>query len=140
MIYSLRQFIKSVVEKNPITWYIAWKIIHLSLFLPHDKDYLGLKHFINLDHGLFLDIGANDGISALSFRRLNKNWSILSLEPNTIHEKSLMRLMNKIQPFNYLLVGAGEREAEVQLYTPVYRGIYLHTFTSALLSEVNTWS
>ena len=138
MRHSLRQFIKHIVEKNPFTWYIAWKIIHLSVFLPHDEDYLGLKHFINLDHGLFLDIGANDGISALSFRRLNKNWSILSLEPNTIHEKSLMGLMNKIQPFDYLLVGAGEREMEVQLYTPVYKGIYLHTSTSALLDEVNT--
>jgi hypothetical protein len=55
----------------------------LPFLLPHDKSYRALRHFITLrPNGLFLDVGANDGISALSFRRFDKTYRILSLEPN----------------------------------------------------------
>ena len=38
---------------------------------------------------LFLDIGANDGISARSFRLFNKTTPIFSIEPNPCHEAAL---------------------------------------------------
>src|SRR5262245_52664590 len=78
-------------ELHPYTWAVAWKAAHLMPFLlPHDKSYYALRHFIDaVPTGLFLDIGANDGISALSFRRFDKNYDILSLEPNVMMEPAL---------------------------------------------------
>jgi hypothetical protein len=67
-----------VAELHPYTWTLAWLCVrHFSFLLPHDKSYYALRHFIALKpNGLFLDVGANDGISALSFRYLDYNYRI----------------------------------------------------------------
>src|ERR1700678_75711 len=52
-------------ELHPIIWKTAWEAMHwLPFLLPHDKSYNALRHFIAIKPGgLFLDVGANDGIS-----------------------------------------------------------------------------
>jgi FkbM family methyltransferase len=110
----------------------------LTFLLPHDKSYFAIRHF-GTHSGLLLDVGANTGISALSFLRLEAGLRILSLEPNPIHERPLRRLKKKLGPsFDYKIVGAGDRPGELQLVTPVFRGIALHTFTSASEARVKS--
>ncbi|MDF1757015.1 MAG: FkbM family methyltransferase [Legionellaceae bacterium] len=128
--------------KSPFFWHLAWKCLNTFAFsLPHDDSYWALKHFCLTKDNMFLDIGANTGISALSFRKvsnhINQTIPILSVEPNTIHERYLARLINKIPPFSYLLTGVGMERVEVTLHTPIYKGITLHTFTSVSKQQVN---
>src|SRR5215831_370500 len=71
---------------NFFLYYYTKKLFHvLPFMLPHEKDYFGLKLLLKPGDGLFLDVGANDGISALSFRHINSSYAILSLEPNPLH-------------------------------------------------------
>jgi FkbM family methyltransferase len=122
-----------LAEFHPYTWKLAWEAVYYMPFLlPHDKSYLAIRHFIAVKpRGLFLDIGANDGISALSFRRFSKDYNILSLEPNPLLEGSLKRLRSRDPNFEYRMIGAGVNEARGQFFVPVYNGIVLHTFAGA---------
>jgi FkbM family methyltransferase len=122
-----------VAELHPYTWALAWLCVrHFSFLLPHDKSYYALRHFIALKpNGLFLDVGANDGISALSFRCFDKNYQILSLEPNGLLERSLKRIKVRDPRFDYIMVGAGSQPSLLRFYVPSYKGIVLHTSTSS---------
>jgi FkbM family methyltransferase len=84
---------------------------------------------------LFLDIGANDGISARSFRLFNKTTPILSIEANPCHEEALKRTKAALALFDYKLMGAGARRGEFVLHTPVFRGIALTAYAAMNRSE-----
>jgi FkbM family methyltransferase len=79
---------------------------------------------------LFLDIGANDGVSARSFRLFDKTTPILSIEPNPCHERALKRTQAAIDRFDYRLIAAGSRRGELVLHTPVFRGIALTAYAA----------
>jgi FkbM family methyltransferase len=129
-----------VAELHPYTWKLAWTLVRrLSFLLPHDKSYHALRHFIVLKpNGLFLDVGANDGISALSFRHFDGNYRILSLEPNRLLEPSLRKIKTRDPRFDYMMVGAGSKPSQVRLHVPVYRGVVLHTSTSSSLEHARS--
>src|SRR5262245_34578145 len=126
-------FCAGLAQRHPYLWKFAWETIHrLPILLPHDKSYRALRHFIALKpEGLFLDIGANDGISALSFRRFSKNYRILSLEPNPLLEPKLKRLKKSDPHFDYRIVGAGSVRDRMKFFVPIYKNVVLHTFTSS---------
>ncbi|HEY1980247.1 MAG TPA: FkbM family methyltransferase [Xanthobacteraceae bacterium] len=121
-----------LVESHPHVWSLAWQAVHKFPFLlPHDISYRALRHFIALKpEGLFLDIGANDGISALSFRKFSKSYRILSLEPNPILEPALRKLKVADSRFDYRMTGVGVRHGTMKLFVPTYKNIVLHTFSS----------
>lgn len=127
-----------VVQRHPYSWKLAWEAVHkLPFLLPHDKSYNAFRYFIKAaPAGLYLDVGANDGISALSFRTFSRDYHILSLEPNRLLEPSLRRLKLRDARFDYRMVGAGSAPGRARFYMPVYRGIALHTFTSASREHV----
>jgi FkbM family methyltransferase len=107
--------------------------------LPHDKSYNAFRHFVALKPGgLFVDVGANDGISALSFRRFDRSYRILSLEPNRLLKPWLQEVKDSDGHFEYMMVGAGSAPARVRFYVPVYRGVVLHTFASANLESTRS--
>ena len=122
-----------LVQRHPFIWKFSWEAVHwLPFLLPHDKSYRALRHFIALKpEGLFLDVGANDGISALSFRRFSRDYRILSLEPNALLEPALKKLKNSDPYFDYAIIGAGSSSERMKFFVPVYKNIILHTFTSA---------
>jgi FkbM family methyltransferase len=126
-------FCAGLVQRHPYLWKFAWETIHrLPILLPHDKSYRALRHFIALKpEGLFLDVGANDGISALSFRRFSKSYRILSLEPNPLLEPKLKRLKEFDPRFDYKIVGAGSVRERMKFFVPIYKNVVLHTFTSS---------
>lgn len=125
-------------QLHPFSWKLAWEAVHrLPFLLPHDKSYNALKYFVAATpEGLFLDVGANDGISALSFRKFSKTYRILSLEPNNLLEPALKRIKSLDSRFDYRMLGAGSAPAQLQFFMPVYRGIFLHTFTSGNRDQV----
>ena len=62
-----------IIEAYPqINLLILNNLIYFKFFLPHDKDYLGIKLIFKKNYNLnsFLDIGANVGASALSFIKM----------------------------------------------------------------------
>lgn len=96
---------------------------------PHDPDYEVLRR---LPEGLFLDIGANSGMSALSARTVNPALSILSVEANPAHEPDLRALSRVLSRFDYRIVAAGDHERDVVLHIPTYRGVALTGEASVL--------
>jgi FkbM family methyltransferase len=105
--------------------------------LPHDADFYGLRKLANA-RDLFLDVGANDGLSARSMRHLCPQKPILSIEPNPAHEKSLATLKAVLTGFDYRIVGAGSRAATFTLYTPTYKGHALTNYASMSPEAVRT--
>ena len=79
---------------------------------------------------MILDIGANQGISALSFNKLAPNAQIISFEPNMALESNLISLRTRIKNFKFHMCGLGDEDGEFQLFVPRYKDIYLHTFSS----------
>ena len=100
---------------------------------PHEADFACFAHFRDRD-GLFLDVGANSGASALSFRMFHRKSPILSLEPNPFHEKDLKLLARFVPRFSYMICGAGEKNERRTLYVPVYREVPL-TGEASLIRE-----
>lgn len=127
-----------LAEVHPYVWKLAWEAVHrLSFLLPHDQSYNAFRHFIAIrPEGLFLDVGANDGISVLSFRKFNKDYRILALEPNPALESALKRIKSTDVQFDYKMVGAGASALKIQFFVPAYKGIVLHTFTSSRREQV----
>jgi FkbM family methyltransferase len=113
---------------NFLLYFLAKRLFHIFPFLlPHEKDYFGLKLLLKEPEGMFLDVGANDGVSALSFRRINSNYSILSFEPNPMHKASLERIKRRLGRFDFRLCAVGDEPGNVVLSMPTYRGIPLHS-------------
>ena len=84
----------------------------LGFMLPLELDFQAFR-VMPSSGSLFLDIGANDGISARSFRLFDKSTPILSIEANPCHERSLKRAKAALDLFDYKLIAAGERRGEL---------------------------
>ena len=112
-----------ITESHPYIWKLAWDLVHRSHYLlPHDKSYRALRHFIAATpSGLFLDVGANDGISALSFRKFDKDYKILSLEPNFKLEEDLKKIRLTDPHFEYKMVGASSKATRLQFFVQIGR-------------------
>jgi FkbM family methyltransferase len=127
----IKNILKSTIEGQPKLWNIAWKALHATnIFLPHDPTYKALPNLIKDPHSMILDIGANQGISALSFNKLAPNAQIVSFEPNMALESNLISLRKRIKNFEFHMCGLGDEVGEFQLFVPRYKDIYLHTFSS----------
>jgi FkbM family methyltransferase len=85
---------------------------------PHDPDFAAFALWPERS-GLFLDVGANTGMSALAFRLYNRRSRILSLEPNPLHEPDLRSVCRLISGFDYMLCGASDAPGTLTLYTPM---------------------
>ena len=130
--------VQRVVESNPYTYWFSKKFLtRISLFLPHEVDFYGFRHLIKQKAGLFLDIGANDGISCRSFRKFNNTWKILSIEANPLHEVGLGQLKKKVRNFDFLIAAVGKTSGEqVTLYVPAFRFIPIHRVASLAREQV----
>lgn len=91
---------------------------------PHEADFAAFQLF-GERAGIFLDIGANAGQSALSFRLFNKRTPILSIEPNPYEEPNLRVIKRLIRHFEYVVCGAGAENSSAVLHVPMYRSVPL---------------
>jgi FkbM family methyltransferase len=84
---------------------------------PHDPDFAAFGQLGG--EGLFLDIGASIGQSALSFRVFNRSAPILSLEPLPSHRNDLRFVRAVLRGHSFLIVGAAEESRRATLYVPM---------------------
>ncbi|MBV8945714.1 MAG: FkbM family methyltransferase [Solirubrobacterales bacterium] len=89
---------------------------------PHDIDYAAFGLFPQSD-GLFLDIGANAGMSSMSLRIYQRQARILAIEPNPYHEPDLKWTQRVVRRMDYAIWAAGDVDGEADFYIPVYRGV-----------------
>jgi FkbM family methyltransferase len=102
----------------------------------HDPDYAAFALFER--GGLFLDVGANAGMSAYSFRLARRRDPILSIEPNPFHERDLRFVARFVQPFRYRICAAGSEYGSMQLHVPTFRSVPLTTDASLIRGHVET--
>ena len=94
-------------------------LLHYLRGTPHEREFAFLRdpHFAG---GVFLDLGANIGQSALSANAVQPTLRILSLEPNPACEPGLKMAKRLLgNAFQYRLVGVGAELGTLQLYVPV---------------------
>jgi FkbM family methyltransferase len=110
----------------------AWQISRYLLHRPitHGDDFAAFARFPERT-GLFLDVGASSGTSAMSFRVFNRQSPILSIEPNAILEPELRVLKRIVPRFDYRIAAAGDGDGTLALYVPVYRGVPLTAYSTA---------
>jgi FkbM family methyltransferase len=102
---------------------------------PHDPDYAVFALFPHRE-GVFLDVGANAGMSALSFRIYNRTMPVVSIEPNPFHETDLRFVGRLAKHLTYRMWAAGQETGSMTLHVPVYRNVPLTTEASLLLEAV----
>ena len=87
------------IEQFPSISLLIYNNIFLFKFLfPHEKDYFGIRKILSLkkEKNSMLDIGANNGISSMGFRRLGFKNPIYLFEPNPyLYKKYLLNLKKK---------------------------------------------
>jgi FkbM family methyltransferase len=91
----------------------------------HDESYRFFGHFSG-EPGLFVDIGANRGQSAVSFRIHNRTYEIASYEPNPALGVQLALVARLIRgPFAFHLHGFADAAGTHTLYLPRIDGVTL---------------
>jgi FkbM family methyltransferase len=91
---------------------------------PHDRDYAAFGLFPP-STGLFLDVGANAGMSAMSLRLYQRQARIFSVEPNPYHAPDLRWTARCVRRMEYGIFAAGDAPGRHDLFIPVYRGVPL---------------
>ncbi|PZS11777.1 MAG: hypothetical protein DLM64_06020 [Solirubrobacterales bacterium] len=124
--------LKLALTRSPRLFELARRPYATARFLlrrPHDPDYAVFGMFPDRD-GLFLDVGAYTGISALSFRVYRHQNSILSIEPNPLLAKHLAYVGRLIDNFDYRICAAGDAATTRALQVPMYRGVALSAYAA----------
>ncbi|MFK2904145.1 FkbM family methyltransferase [Dyella ginsengisoli] len=130
MYSNLKTVLQRVAVSNIRLYaFVRSNVGRFGFLLPHDSSFYAFKK-LGGGRGIFLDVGANDGISARSYRKLVPNRPIVSIEPNPHHEASLLRVEKSIEDFSFMLIGAGEANGELVLHTPIYKGFALTNYAS----------
>lgn len=134
----LRDRSKVALTRSPALYRLArrpYALARYALRRPHDPDYGAFGLFPNR-RGLFLDVGANAGMSALSFRVFRREDPILSIEPNPFHRDDLVFTGRLARRFRFIISAAGAEPGTLVLHVPVYRGTPLTTEASLRREDV----
>lgn len=119
-----------ILKRNIFTYQLLRGLIgRLDIFLPLEPDFEAFALF-PVGKGIFLDVGANDGVSARSFRLYNQETPIVSIEANECHATALNKLKKRLKHFEFLLVGAGDKNGALSLFTPKYKGFALTAYAA----------
>jgi FkbM family methyltransferase len=130
--------LRIALARSPKAYQLARRPYGLGRYLlrrPHEAAYAAFKLFPDRT-GLFLDVGANAGMSAYSFRIFRAGNPILSIEPNPFHEGDLRFVGRIVRRFDYRICAAGAEHQRLTLHVPVFNGVPLTTEASLLAEEV----
>lgn len=129
---TLKKRAVNISTVHPYIWWFMWEAVSRAKFLlPHDQSYHVFRKFIELKpSGLFIDIGANTGVSSLSIRKFSAEYRILAVEPNKALEPKLFKINKRDPNFEYRLVGVGAEPGHLSFFVPRFGAVVLHTFTS----------
>jgi FkbM family methyltransferase len=120
-----QQDLKVALMRSPRIYTLSMRPYVTARFLlrrAHDPEY-GVFGLFAQSAGIFLDVGANSGMSALSFRLHQKRAPILSIEPNPYHESNLRWAGRLAGRHDFRLWAAGAKDDSLELYVPVYKGV-----------------
>tara|TARA_Y100000389_G_scaffold5366_1_gene5082 strand:- start:5107 stop:5934 length:828 start_codon:yes stop_codon:yes gene_type:complete len=129
---KIKYYLIRNIETIPlINILILNNLYYFRYFLPHDKDYLGIKN-LNLPSGLdIIDVGANIGASFLSFKSLKLKNKIHCFEPNPILVKEKLNfLKKKYTNLSVYNVALGKKNVIGTFFLPYYKNKPLHYFAS----------
>ncbi|WP_319421278.1 FkbM family methyltransferase [Pleurocapsa sp. FMAR1] len=140
----MNKTVRSVLLKTPKVYGFVHNIKNnyfLSFYLNkvHEPDFNAFKLICEDRPQLFLDIGANVGMSALSFFTLKPNSRVISFEPNPINYSYLDRLLNKFKDFKYMKVGLGDKPGVIDFYYPIYNGREMTALGSCDYQKAQSW-
>jgi len=137
----MRDHVKNMLSFYPRLYYFAKRceiIYRYFLKKVHDNDFYIYKNFKDIKKGLFIDIGANCGQSAVSFNIFNKSWSIISFEPNMLLEKELMFIKKLLgNKFDYYMCGIGEENKSCSFFVPEKNNILITGEGTFVKEELN---
>jgi FkbM family methyltransferase len=105
----------------------------------HEDDFNAFKLLSEERPQLFLDIGANAGMSALSIFLVKPNAKVISFEPNPIHYSYLDNIRAKFDNFRYHKFGLGNEEKTLNFYYPIYNGRKMTALGSFEYDEARNW-
>lgn len=117
----IRQLVKQSAISLPFVFALAKRAEILAQRFsrrPHESDY-GFFGSHAPKQGLFLDIGANTGQSALSFASVRPEWSIYSIEANPAcwpYLRMTQRLLGK--KHRILLAAASDSPGTLRMHVP----------------------
>ncbi len=131
---SIKYRLIRLIEAQPSLNLLIYNNISLfKAFLPHEKDYYGIRHLLkNNINDTIIDVGGNLGISSMGFRQLGYDNKILIFEPNTYIynqyiKRKLIKKYKNILGFNFAL---GSRLETKNFYYPYYKNKCIHYFCS----------
>jgi FkbM family methyltransferase len=129
MIGRLKEKTISLLEKHPYGYALGLAILESNpIFLPHESDFHGMLLVAANRTGLFLDVGANRGHSALGFHKIMPGWCIFSIEANLLHQSRLESLKQRHSFFDYRIAAADRVSGHsVTIWTPRYGRLYCHS-------------
>ena len=134
LLNSLKFRLVRLIESNPSLNILIYNNISLfKVFLPHEKDYYGIKSLLkNRINDSIIDVGGNLGISAMGFRKLGFINKIFIFEPNhfifnNYIKKKLLKKYKNIYGFNFAL---GNKNQLKSFYYPYYKDKCIHYFCS----------
>jgi FkbM family methyltransferase len=110
-----------------------------ALKRPHDSDFKALTEFELAAGALVLDIGANTGQAARSIFGVVPSIKLISFEPNPTHWQALEMLATKRPGFTFFGCALSDKESNMWLYCPVYRGCEFTPLASLDERAATTW-
>ena len=132
IISLIEEIFRSTAYGYGLSRYLAGKYFYKYL---GESDFEFFKFVNKKQTELFLDVGANDGISALTFRLYNQDYKILSLEPDSKHNDALNNIKKKDKNFEFQNIGLGNKKETKKLYIPECNGVYIGQLASLIKDE-----
>jgi len=139
----MRQLLKRILAVSPglydrSKWFETR--LRYSFGMPCEREFEIFRQLP--ERGLFADIGANIGQSALSFAAVRPGWDIVSFEPNPTLEGNLARTAKLLGGrHRYHMIGLGAGAGRLTFYLPVWGTLEATqegTFRPDILSEPAT--
>jgi FkbM family methyltransferase len=119
---------KGLLMRRPGLYLRARRYAKVARFLmrrPHEPEFEMFRYLGRRPGRPFLDIGANTGQSAMSFRIYDRTTPIISLEPNPALAPELRFAGRFLRDFAFHIVGTGAEPGSATLFVPVVDGIPL---------------
>ena len=140
----MSKLLRSLLLQFPKTYDLIHSIknkllVNFYLKKVHEPDFNAFKLICQERSQVFLDVGANVGMSALSFFTLKSNAEVISFEPNPINYSYLDKLAARFSNFQYKSVGIGAKESSLDFYYPIYNDKVMTALGSCDYDKAKSW-
>lgn len=140
----MNKFLRSMLLFSPKTYELLFKLKNSNWFniysrQIHEEDFKAFPLICDDRPQLFLDIGANVGMSARSIFRLKANARVVSFEPNPLTYSFLDKITRQFNNFEYHKIGLGAETDILDFYYPIYNGRKMTALGSFYYESAKRW-